>query len=69
MRADETELCIWNFMFELQFSDRTLELYSPTRIDREKWTHIFNLICEMNEKDISTKQMTPFEYEKIKKEE
>ena len=41
LRADENEMCQWNFMFELEFTDRKLELYSPTRIDRDKWVKIF----------------------------
>ena len=59
-------MCQWNFMFELEFTDRKLELYSPTRIDRDKWVNIFQLICEMNDRGISVKQITPFEYQKRK---
>ena len=69
LRKDENELCPWNFNFELELSDRTMDLYSPTRIDRDKWVYIFKLICDMNAKLISTKTMTPLQYEKQRKNE
>ena len=59
MRKDDEETCAWNFNFILELSDRNMELFAPTRQDREKWVMIFNLIIEMNEKLISTKLMSP----------
>ena len=64
LRKDDDETCAWNFNFELDFSDRSMELFAPTRQDREKWMMIFNLIIEMNEKLISTKLITPLSYKK-----
>ena len=46
-----------------------MELFAPTRQDREKWMMVFNLIIEMNEKLISTKLITPLVYKKQKEEE
>ena len=31
VRKTDQEQCIWNFCFEIELSDRTMELYSPTR--------------------------------------
>ena len=41
MRKSEDESCKWNFSFELDMSDRTMELYAPNRLDREKWVNMF----------------------------
>ena len=60
MRADAEEICKWNFSFELELTDRTLELYAPTRIDREKWVMMFKIIVEMNDRMIKpTNTLTP----------
>ena len=41
-------------------------MYSNTRVDREKWVHIWRLIADMNRDGISTAKMTPFVYEKAR---
>ena len=48
LRKDDDEKCTWNFNFLLELNDRSMELFAPTRQDREKWMMIFNLIIEMN---------------------
>ena len=53
-RKDQNEQCVWNFAFELHLSDRTLQLHSNTRIDRDKWVHIWGLIADMNRDGVST---------------
>ena len=69
LRKDDEETCPWNFNFQLETSDRSMELFAPTRQDRDKWMMIFNLIIEMNEKLISTKLITPLSYKKQQEEE
>ena len=69
MRKTDDETCVWNFCFELELSDRTMELFAPTRMDREKWVEIFNLICEMNDRLISTKSLTPLAFKAQKEAE
>ena len=41
LRKDDDEICPWNFSFELQLTDRSLELYAPNRIERDKWVRVF----------------------------
>ena len=48
MVTKQSQGCSWNFAFELELSDRSLELYAPTRIDREKWVNLFQTVAEMN---------------------
>lgn len=36
-KNDTEELCIWNYCFHLSLSDVDLELYTPTRVEREHW--------------------------------
>ena len=60
VRKTEDEKSKWNFCFELELSDRSLQLYSPFRKEREKWVHMLQLVCKMNEQLIHTSQMTPF---------
>ena len=31
IRKDNEEACAWNFNFELELSDRSMELFAPTR--------------------------------------
>ena len=31
IRKDDEETCAWNFNFELELSDRNMELFAPTR--------------------------------------
>ena len=50
-------------MFVLEMVDRNMELYAPTRQDRDGWLRVLNLIIEMNQGDISTETMSPFVYE------
>ena len=47
LRAGEEEMCKWNFNFELDLTDRTVELFAPTRKDRDKWVMTFKIIAEM----------------------
>ena len=47
--------------------DRNMELYAPTRQDRDGWLRVFNLIINMNKDGISTETMSPFVYELHKK--
>ena len=46
-----------------------MELYAPTRKDREQWIMIFKLIIEMNEANISTRDISPLVYKRRKEEE
>ena len=64
VRKTNEELCVWNFCFELEMNDRSMELYAPTRQDREKWVMLFKLLSEMNERLISTRTMSPLEFQK-----
>ena len=61
-------MCKWNYNFEIDLTDRTMELFAPTRKDREKWVMIFKIIAEMNDKLISTKTLTPLVYRKQQQE-
>lgn len=54
--------CKWNFGFELEFNDRTYELYSPTRKERDWWVQVLGAIAEMNFKSIQLSSQTPIEY-------
>ena len=63
-KKDDNEMCVWNFCFDLNLGVEKLELYSPTRVDRDKWVWIFNLLIQMNHRKISTRQMTPWEFVK-----
>ena len=47
--------------------DRNMELYAPTRQDRDGWLRVLNLIINMNKDGISTETMSPFVYELHKK--
>ena len=66
-RKGDDETCPWNYCFILETMDRTMELYAPTRKDREKWVHMFNMIIDMNKQNIGTSTMSPFVYEMQKK--
>ena len=57
---------MWKFSFEIILTDRSFELYSPTRVEREKWVHVFKLLLEMQKKSISTRSVSPFGYAKYK---
>ena len=61
------EACQWNYMFNLEMADRNMELYAPTRQDRDAWVRVLNLIIEMNREGITTESMSPFVYELRKK--
>ena len=63
-RKEDDEVCIWNYGFSLETVERNMELFAPTRKDREKWTHLFDLIVDMNQNNIGTASMSPFVYEK-----
>ena len=65
-RKEDSELCPWNFSFILELNDRNMELFAPTRIDRDKWYQIFRTIAEMNNDIVSTIQVNPFEYHRKK---
>ena len=54
-------------MFNLEMADRNMELYAPTRQDRDAWVRVLNLIIEMNREGITTESMSPFVYELRKK--
>ena len=41
-----------------------MELFAPTRQERDKWVMIFNLLIEMNKKLMSTKLITPLCYKR-----
>ena len=45
-----------------------MEMYAPTRQERERWIQIFQAISEMNKKLISTRDMNPFKYIKDQQE-
>ena len=62
VRKDDDEKCKWNFSFELEMSDRTMELFAPTRLEREKWVKVFKAISEMNDKLISPKKVNPLKF-------
>ena len=51
----------------LETVDRNMELYAPTRMDRDKWVKMFKLIVEMNQNHISTTTMSPFVYDMQRK--
>ena len=63
-RMDDDEVCIWNYGFVLETVDRSMELFAPTRKDRDKWIHVLNLIVDMNHNNFGTSSMSPFVYEK-----
>ena len=64
MTTSKEKLCPWNFGFDLEFVELTLELYSPTRDERLRWIKLFETIAEMNKKMISTRDQNPFKYMK-----
>ena len=66
-RKGVDETCQWNYMFVLEMADRNMELYAPTRQDRDAWVRVLSLIIEMNREGITTEEMSPFVYELRKK--
>ena len=62
MSATRATLCKWTFGFTLEFPEKTYELYSPTRRERDKWVEVLSAIAEMNMKSIRLEAMSPFDY-------
>ena len=52
----------WNFGFQLEFPEKTYELYTPTRKERDKWVQILAAIAQMNRLSVALDSMTPLEY-------
>ena len=66
-RKGDDEVCQWNYNFVLETIERNMELYAPTRKDRDNWVRMFKLIIDMNKQQIGTSTMSPFVYEMQRK--
>ena len=67
VRKSDQEQCIWNFGFELELNDRSLELYAPNRQERERWVTLFRILSEMNERLVSAAKINPFDFKEEEK--
>ena len=69
-RQEPERHCGWNFAFSLEFSDRTYELYAPTRADRDEWVRILGAVAEMNKTGVDVSGVSPHDFllEKQQKE-
>ena len=61
-RQEPERHCGWNFALSLEFSDRTYELYAPTRADRDEWVRILGAVADMNRQGVDIQGISPHDY-------
>lgn len=61
--------CPWLFEFRLETTDRSFNLFAPTRLDRDHWVKIFSILVDMNKASVSTKEINPFEFDSKRNKE
>ena len=52
----QEQTCRWLFGFMIETHERTYQLHSPTRQDRDHWLKIFKILVKMASAGISTKK-------------
>jgi len=53
-KEEKSKTTAWLFGFIVQVRDRTYNLHSPTRHDREHWVHIFEILVRMAKAGVTT---------------